>query len=243
MLLLPLLILWARNPMNFPRYLMRPLASLVATIAVAVPVVSDQIAWGAEYDSPENRMRSERHLVSDRDDANPMRPEKMREGTLVPPTVGRFIPAGRRWMFVPDSVSDETDDIARSQTRPRPIPRNVFRSVSSHFDAPKTSQKMYSGSIRVHERNRLREYSASDRETDAPTRLVQTSDAAIAKSAAGNPIGLPKIIAAENLMLQRIVDAIRTDGVDDRWTVSGQLTEFFDENRLLLRTAERAASQ
>ena len=41
-------------------------------------------------------------------------------------------------------------------------------------------------------------------------------------------------------MLQRIVEAIREDADDDRWTVSGQVSEFFDQNRLIIRTAQRS---
>ena len=48
------------------------------------------------------------------------------------------------------------------------------------------------------------------------------------------------ILVTENLMLQRIVEAIRADATDDRWMVSGEVSEFFNENRLTIRTAQRA---
>lgn len=45
---------------------------------------------------------------------------------------------------------------------------------------------------------------------------------------------------SENLMLQRVVEAIRIDPSDDRWTISGEVTEFFDQNRIIIRTAQRS---
>lgn len=44
----------------------------------------------------------------------------------------------------------------------------------------------------------------------------------------------------ENLALQRIVQAIRHDSTDQYWTVTGTVTEYFGENRLLLRVVTRA---
>ncbi len=44
-------------------------------------------------------------------------------------------------------------------------------------------------------------------------------------------------------MLQRIAEAVRADGWDDHWRVSGEVTEFFNENQLLIRTAQRAGSR
>ncbi len=41
-------------------------------------------------------------------------------------------------------------------------------------------------------------------------------------------------------MLQRIVEATRADANDDRWEVSGEILEFFEQNRLLIRTIQRA---
>ena len=38
-------------------------------------------------------------------------------------------------------------------------------------------------------------------------------------------------------MLQRIVEAMRDNAIDDRWEISGEILEFFDQNRLLIRTA------
>ena len=44
----------------------------------------------------------------------------------------------------------------------------------------------------------------------------------------------------ENLALQRVVKAVRQDADDNRWAVHGMLTEFGDDNYLLLRAVTRA---
>lgn len=48
------------------------------------------------------------------------------------------------------------------------------------------------------------------------------------------------ITLVENLVLQRMINAIRADSNDHTWTITAKVTEFFDENRLLLLTAQRA---
>ncbi|MEM6980246.1 MAG: hypothetical protein AAF539_11330 [Planctomycetota bacterium] len=51
---------------------------------------------------------------------------------------------------------------------------------------------------------------------------------------------LQMILLLENLMLQRVARAIEEDPSDKRWVVTGKVTEFRDENRLLLQTIHRA---
>ena len=48
------------------------------------------------------------------------------------------------------------------------------------------------------------------------------------------------LMLSENLMLQRIVESVRSDGADNRWILSGKVTEFFGENRMEIRTAQRS---
>ena len=50
----------------------------------------------------------------------------------------------------------------------------------------------------------------------------------------------PSYELLENLALQRLVQAKKNDSDDVMWKVSGQLTEFFDENFLLIDRAVRA---
>lgn len=40
-------------------------------------------------------------------------------------------------------------------------------------------------------------------------------------------------------MLQRIVEAVVADAADDCWTISGEIMEFRNQNRLLIDTAQR----
>ena len=47
-------------------------------------------------------------------------------------------------------------------------------------------------------------------------------------------------VLMENLMLQRIVHAVRSDSIDDKWIVTGKITEYFDDNYLLLESAKRS---
>jgi len=56
-----------------------------------------------------------------------------------------------------------------------------------------------------------------------------------------NPSSLPQILLQENLILQRVVKAINFDSNDDHWIISGEVTEFFNENRLTIRLAQRTS--
>ncbi|MEM1224359.1 MAG: hypothetical protein AAGJ40_01615 [Planctomycetota bacterium] len=51
---------------------------------------------------------------------------------------------------------------------------------------------------------------------------------------------LSTIVVIENLMLDRVSRAIDQDSSDANWTITGKVTEFRDENRLMLTTVRRA---
>lgn len=51
------------------------------------------------------------------------------------------------------------------------------------------------------------------------------------------------VLINENLMLQRIVQAITEDELDNVWQVTGQVAEYFGENRLTILTAQRAQTK
>ena len=53
----------------------------------------------------------------------------------------------------------------------------------------------------------------------------------------------PFVLLAENLMLQRIVQAIREDELDNLWQLTGHVTEYFGQNRLTILTAQRGQSK
>lgn len=49
------------------------------------------------------------------------------------------------------------------------------------------------------------------------------------------------LTALENMALERIADAMRTDSADNRWVVTGRITEFRGQNYLWIERATRAA--
>lgn len=51
---------------------------------------------------------------------------------------------------------------------------------------------------------------------------------------------LSMILVIENLMLERVANSVEEDSSELRWTVTGLVTEFRGENRLLLTTIQRA---
>lgn len=154
--------------------------------------------------------------------------KQLREGTLVPPTTGRMVMLGRRWAFVVSEDDQPTTDdpylldrqagTIGTQSAPtnRPRPLGNARSLGS-------PQPL----------GRLGEFPQSNQLNSQFDRRQQ-------KASLSTPDKSRRMIVSENLMLQRIVEAIRADGSDDRWMISGQVTEFFNENRLTIRTAQRA---
>lgn len=150
--------------------------------------------------------------------------ELLREGTLIPPTVGRIVPVGRRWGFAP--------------TNPELLSRRyletgveTFQSNSSEMISKQRPTRLGAATIMVTGRDLTRtEKPAPDTEAEAPNRTEE--------SVATN-VKVQHIILAENLMLQRIVEAVIEDSADDRWTISGEISEFRNQNRLLIHTAQR----
>lgn len=49
-----------------------------------------------------------------------------------------------------------------------------------------------------------------------------------------------RIRVLENLALQRVVQMIQQDPSDNRWVISGVITEYFGENRVMMSMAVRA---
>ena len=205
MLLLILLLLAKQRPLTLhPRAV---LLSLLST--AAMPIVPMLVATGTSSVAADESESVRESLVDRRDDpaerlaegsasrlagpaqagptqasptqasptptGPPQGSPTIREGTLIPPTTGKFVIVGRRWSFVPEHASPG----------------------------------------RGH------------------------GEQATEKSSAGTAIGFP-ILMVENLLLQRVVEAIRDDTIADRWSVTGRVTEFFGENRLILQTARRA---
>ena len=83
--------------------------------------------------------------------------------------------------------------------------------------------------------------------TNLPAAHPNALDAGLqpaADASAGVGKGEHLVLITENLMLQRIVQAIKEDELDRSWQITGRVTEYFGENRLTILTAQRAqASQ
>jgi hypothetical protein len=138
----------------------------------------------------------------------------LREGTRIPPTTGRIVMLGRRWVFI--AVTDQQDQktVARHDTS---ITRAFLVSNAKHR-ASRLGQRP---------------------NQQAPKRF-RPAAAPIQEMNQSVPAALQQILLHENLMLQRIVEAIQADGTDDHWVVSGEVSEFFNENRLSIHLAQRA---
>ncbi len=140
----------------------------------------------------------------------------LREGTRIPPTTGRIVMLGRRWAFVP--VEDPTGE-----------------SVANHEAAVTRAFLLANVKARGARLGRSGNSTTPRRFHTAAAPMSEVTNAV--------PSAFQQVILQENLMLQRIVNAIRIDPTDDHWVVSGVITEFFDENRLSIQLAQRADRQ
>lgn len=98
-------------------------------------------------------------------------------------------------------------------------------------------------------KNRVGQFSRSDGgwfftpvQVDAETNAIvgdgMQNTASTGRSATG--VQLKKVRVLENLALQRVAQMIQQDPSDNRWMISGTITEFFGENRLIVVFAVRA---
>ncbi|MEM9365635.1 MAG: hypothetical protein AAGD07_06530 [Planctomycetota bacterium] len=83
--------------------------------------------------------------------------------------------------------------------------------------------------------NSVLDQSPFDDKTPLGTERTRTSNI--------QPHQLPKLLVLENLMLSRIVRAIEEDPRDDKWIITGEVTEFLGENRLMILSAKRYVNQ
>lgn len=181
----------------------------ISLIAVVLATSTGRLESADAYDrfSPAQSVvptvpESQGNALDDPDASNLFGGEqKLREGTVIPPTVGRLVNLGRRWAFVPTGNSEH---------RPDPL---TNREPSSPSLSP-AHQSSGSSLVGL----------AGDQSLDADRNNATF------------------IILCENQMLQRIVEAMRDDAINDHWEISGEILEFFDQNRLLIRTVQRANS-
>ncbi len=215
---LPLLYLWARDPLHYPLRMRSPILALffLTTLAPAtgtssfvdnVAVADDAQSWGS--DSP---------LEGDEGSLGSARP-RMREGTRISSTMGKFYRNGRRWVFefsMPVESDDASGESSQQTTR-------EVREVSTT-----TTDRLTSKTLTVTERSESTSVTASEPGPDSIP--VDRKEEVV------------RLRVLENLALQRVVAAISEDSNDVHWTVTGTVTEFGNENWLLLSTILRSPS-
>ena len=138
----------------------------------------------------------------------------LREGTRVGPVTGRFVLSGHRWRFLP-----EQPDSVREQNLDTLVQHGLARKPTQEEETLLGKKQPIGRGIGTFDSTNLED-------PDLPI-----TPAAIA---------VPMTLVTENLMLDRISRAIEEDSNDDRWTVTGYVTEFRDENRLVIETTVRA---
>lgn len=159
--------------------------------------------------------------------ANPSQFGKLlREGTLIPPTVGTIVSVGRRWGFTitPNQVRSQQN--AQGKT-----------SSGSNIETSKLFGRQIGESQRA--RISITNVATAGSEHVQIVEIEQRTEGAASLSAQINQGTNQTIVLAENLMLQRIVEAVVADPTDDCWTISGEIMEFRNQNRLLIDTAQR----
>ena len=249
MLLLPIIIWWAKSPMRFSVGRSRQLIcllSLWAITAAALPTTRNVVA-GDPMMSPQGKGEQKSSKM-------------IREGTGVPPTQGRVVLLGRRWAFVPDHESLLHRQMAGKS------PQDVFGSNRARLSQPIriVSQAKLTGAKVTEQSGRDRVstpmtlgvnrligpitlvsshtlVSETGQNGGSGTRFVGSGTKSMS-SEHGQPMTSHhhhELKLAENLMLQRIVRAIRSDVSDDSWILSGTINEFFGENRMVITSAQR----
>ncbi|MGB7328519.1 MAG: hypothetical protein WBD31_26820 [Rubripirellula sp.] len=159
----------------------------------------------------------------------------LREGTIVPPTKGKVVMLGRRWVFIIDSPQSENEDDGLANTgRHR-------SSLTLHSQSTRTQTRStlkVARTIETRPRRMMSEVSfAPLREPTESVASAEPSSMLVSRLGTRSPT---QFTLSENLSLQRIVESLRDDSSDDQWVLSGEISEFLGENRLTIRTAQRS---
>ncbi len=155
---------------------------------------------------------------------------RLREGTSVPAILGTVVALGpRRWAFVPAAAPPlEAVQSVKESESVKITSTQQSRAVTRRVDSVTLSTKVP-----------ITRDGGERRRGDAAVSVLQDAG----KSEAGEKKSERIVLIAENLMLQRIVQAIREDELDSLWTVTGRVTEYFGENRLTILTAQRGQAK
>ena len=151
---------------------------------------------------------------------------RLREGTSIPATLGKVVALGpRRWAFVPLAKPGLKDVEAVPDSDSVKITVNQQREIVTGRVDPVTLLNKIS-TIRDGDKRR---------QDNVVISAMSSAVSSVADESRSEPI----VLIAENLMLQRLVQAIREDELDSLWRVTGRVTEYFGENRLTILTAQR----
>ena len=156
----------------------------------------------------------------------------LREGTQVGPIRGRFVLRGQRWMFL---VGD------RKQSGPTEVSAMIDGGVARKVAPESGSVLDRNRAVDRFDENVSGTYANADSSSFASESIGRTNGAAFKPRPSLQLNAFDQMIVLENLMLGRIATAIKQDPDDDIWSITARVTEFEDQNRLLLITAQRAA--
>lgn len=155
---------------------------------------------------------------------------RLREGTQIPATLGTVVALGpRRWAFVPAAAP--AMEPAQSVTASKSVEITVTQkggTVTRRVDSVTLSTKVPAS-----------RGSGDPSRGDAAASALQDAGNSEANQSNSEHI----VLITENLMLQRIVQAIREDELDSLWQITGRVTEYFGENRLTILTAQRGQAK
>lgn len=255
--MLPIILWWAQEPLRFSVGRSRKVVCMVSLWAIAVTATANRQIVHAE----------EQKATS---------PKVLREGTKVPPMIGRVVMAGRRWAFVPmdpaierlgfQMVKQSDRNVKEAKSSQRSINRRLSsftpsqswpavtllssrntpgRSGSNHTAIRLVGQRSPDSAPNIQHPYGFKDSIAPPRPGSAlePRRLLSPVKFVNAdrQGQDDDDDSAQEIswLLVENLVLERIVQAIRRDSSDNKWVVSGKTLEFFGENRMLAITAQR----
>ncbi|TWU49676.1 hypothetical protein [Rubripirellula reticaptiva] len=233
MFLLPVILWWAKEPMRFA--IGRTRRAVCSAIMFAIAITSSH--WATHACAADDRIgrsdEAERHSPTPVGANAPV--VLLREGTMVPPTKGKVVMLGRRWVFIINSphTAAEDDGLAILGRR-----RSSLFARSSSTSSQSSAARKVAQSAEIRPRRMMSEVSfAPLREPAKSAALPESESTLVSQVAARSPT---QFTLSENLSLQRIVESLRDDSSDDQWILSGEISEFLGENRLTIRTAQRS---
>jgi len=163
----------------------------------------------------------------------------LREGTRVGPLTGRFVRTGQRWRFLPDTPGGALSDVSQLGSQGDEFQAFPFAADSQSV---RRTTRIDSKTLRRRSTSSSTAYSVASVADQLASTGLTPVDGHVASPETTRQ-ALSMVLVIENLMLQRVADAVEADSNELRWTITGLITEFRDENRLLLTTIQRAPLQ